>query len=258
MLTDNKNLAELVESILFVAGQGVEIKDIAEKLEIDKKEIAITNDFVLNIPFSYLNGEELSQQKMSRVMNNIKSVGNIVEGAVDVGLTIGTAGANKAIVMATKVPKTVLKGMGKRYKDAKNKLNDINEGSGLLGGANDIISGISGLVQANAPVYSSSKGTFTYDDGILNSYSGIVVKKIISQNDDYVQNFIDETGYITYQIGGNEFLENYYVPNASNPVTYNILKFDFVKAYGKFPQDICDDLKSILLNGFKIRYTNNV
>lgn len=227
-------------------------------LEIDKKEIAITNDFVLNIPFSYLNGEELSQQKMSRVMNNIKAVGNIVEGAVDVGLTIGTAGANKAIVMATKVPKTVLKGMGKRYKDAKNKLNDINEGSGLLGGANDIISGISGLVQANAPVYSSSKGTFTYDDGILNSYSGIVVKKIISQNDDYVQNFIDETGYITYQIGGNEFLENYYVPNASNPVTYNILKFDFVKAYGKFPQDICDDLKSILLNGFKIRYTNNV
>ena len=39
MLTENKKLAELVESILFVAGQGVEIKDIAEKLEIDKKEI---------------------------------------------------------------------------------------------------------------------------------------------------------------------------------------------------------------------------
>ena len=39
MLTDKKNLTQLVESILFVAGQGVEIKDIAEKLEIDKKEV---------------------------------------------------------------------------------------------------------------------------------------------------------------------------------------------------------------------------
>lgn len=39
MLTNKENLTQLVESILFVAGQGVEIKDIAEKLEIDKKDI---------------------------------------------------------------------------------------------------------------------------------------------------------------------------------------------------------------------------
>lgn len=39
MLTDKKNLVQLIESILFVAGQGVEIKDIAEKLEIDKKDV---------------------------------------------------------------------------------------------------------------------------------------------------------------------------------------------------------------------------
>ena len=39
MLTDKKKLTQLIESILFVAGQGVEIKDIAEKLEIDKKDV---------------------------------------------------------------------------------------------------------------------------------------------------------------------------------------------------------------------------
>ena len=39
MLTNKENLTQLVESILFVAGQGVEIKDIAEKLEIDKKQV---------------------------------------------------------------------------------------------------------------------------------------------------------------------------------------------------------------------------
>ena len=39
MITDKKNIVQLVESILFVAGQGVEINDIAEKLEIDKKEV---------------------------------------------------------------------------------------------------------------------------------------------------------------------------------------------------------------------------
>lgn len=39
MLTEKENLTQLVEAILFVAGQGVEIKDIAEKLEVDKKQI---------------------------------------------------------------------------------------------------------------------------------------------------------------------------------------------------------------------------
>ncbi len=39
MQTEMERLPELVEAILFVAGQGVEIKDIAEKLEVDVKEI---------------------------------------------------------------------------------------------------------------------------------------------------------------------------------------------------------------------------
>ena len=39
MQTNKENLTQLVESILFVAGQGVEIKDIAEKLEVDKKAV---------------------------------------------------------------------------------------------------------------------------------------------------------------------------------------------------------------------------
>lgn len=42
MLTKRENLIQLVESILFVAGQGVEIKDIAEKLEVDKKQVVKT------------------------------------------------------------------------------------------------------------------------------------------------------------------------------------------------------------------------
>lgn len=227
-------------------------------LEFDKKQVAITNDFVINFPYSYLNGEELAQQRMARTMRNIKAVGNIVEGVADIGLTVGTAGANKAINMATKIPKTVLRGFGRRYKNAKNDLISNQEGSGVLGGVGNVVSGITGLVEANAPNYSSSKGTFAYEDAILNAYAGICIKKVIPQNEIYVNNMINETGYITYQIGGDEFLDNYYNVNDNTSPTYNVLKFEFVKAYGKFPQDICDDLKSILLNGFKIRYTNNV
>ena len=223
-------------------------------LEFDKKQVAITNDFVINIPYSYLNGEELSQQKMARAMRNIKAVGNIVEGAVDIGLTVGTAGANKMINLATKTPRLMNSLMSKGYRGAKQKLSDINEEKGIFGGVGSIASGITGLIEANAPNYSSSKGTFSYEDAILNAYAGICIKKIIPQNESYVENFINETGYITYQIGGDEFLANYYNPNDLNPTTENVMKFDFVKAYGKFPQDICDDLKAILLNGFKIIY----
>lgn len=39
MLSDKNELINVIESILFVSGQGVEIKDIAEKLEIDEQEI---------------------------------------------------------------------------------------------------------------------------------------------------------------------------------------------------------------------------
>lgn len=45
MLSDKKELTEVIEAILFVAGQGIEIKDIAEKLELKEKvvEEAIAN-----------------------------------------------------------------------------------------------------------------------------------------------------------------------------------------------------------------------
>ncbi len=39
MLSDKKELGEVIESILFVAGQGIEIKDIAEKLEVKEKVV---------------------------------------------------------------------------------------------------------------------------------------------------------------------------------------------------------------------------
>lgn len=39
MITDKEKLTQLVEGILFVAGQGVEINDIAEKLEVEKKDV---------------------------------------------------------------------------------------------------------------------------------------------------------------------------------------------------------------------------
>ena len=39
MQTDKSELMQVIEGILFVSGQGVEIGDIAEKLEVDKKKV---------------------------------------------------------------------------------------------------------------------------------------------------------------------------------------------------------------------------
>lgn len=39
MLCDKSKLVDVVEGILFVSGNGVDIKDIAEKLEVDKKDV---------------------------------------------------------------------------------------------------------------------------------------------------------------------------------------------------------------------------
>ena len=39
MLCDREKLVDVVEGILFVSGNGVDLKDIAEKLEVDKKDV---------------------------------------------------------------------------------------------------------------------------------------------------------------------------------------------------------------------------
>jgi len=39
MLSDKSKLVQVVEATLFVSGQGIEIKDIAEKLEVEEKQI---------------------------------------------------------------------------------------------------------------------------------------------------------------------------------------------------------------------------
>ncbi|MBQ3047648.1 MAG: SMC-Scp complex subunit ScpB [Clostridia bacterium] len=39
MLSDKSKLAQVVEATLFVSGQGIEIKDIAEKLDVEEKQI---------------------------------------------------------------------------------------------------------------------------------------------------------------------------------------------------------------------------
>ena len=44
MLSDKKELTEVIEAILFVAGQGIEIKDIAEKLEKTKRQLSQIDD----------------------------------------------------------------------------------------------------------------------------------------------------------------------------------------------------------------------
>ncbi|NCB48635.1 MAG: SMC-Scp complex subunit ScpB [Clostridia bacterium] len=44
MLNDKSELINVVQSLLFVSGQGVEIKDIAEKLEVSEQEVKKTVD----------------------------------------------------------------------------------------------------------------------------------------------------------------------------------------------------------------------
>lgn len=218
-------------------------------MQFDNKEIAITNDFVLNIPYSFMNGEEISQNRISRNINMIKSVGNIVSDLAGFGLS--KMATEKAMQMQD-IHKT------KTMRSKKSQIAEVMKGKlgiDLIGKGVDtgfgIVDGISNLTEILQPNYSTSKGTFSYDDGILNAVYGLIIKSKISQNDALVEDMIEATGYKTYAIVYESILRNKY------PEINNVLKFDFVKVYGDFPQDVCDILKEILLNGFKIWYFSN-
>lgn len=222
----------------------------------DNNMIKITNDFVLNVPFESLLGEEQAQRKLTRELSNVNGIATIASGGIDIFSSNLSKFATNQYSSVTGLTKTGRLSNSRINRIKRNVINERQAISSLQEsskGVNSIISGVSSLIETNQANYSSTKGTFTTSDAFLNAKYGICLRKITPSNTQEVQNMIENTGYITYYFANNEVLGNY-----GNNYSYNVIKFDFVKLFGLFPQDINEQLKEILLNGFKIYYTGNL
>ncbi|WP_291630641.1 hypothetical protein [Clostridium sp.] len=201
-------------------------------MSVQNQFVEITNDFILDIPISVNKADVTQQAKTSKMISNLNESLKLISGVGNVATGTATS------VLSSNEGKTsgVIKGI-----------------SETIGGTTQIASGIGGLIANNKELYTSNKSINVTSNGLLNGFYGICIKMINSDNDSEVTMAIENIGYQC-----NEIVNNIFGNSSNNINTYNVVKFGFVNLYGKFPQNIMNELKAILLNGFKIWYTENV
>lgn len=219
-------------------------------LKIQNKVIDITNEFVVDIPFNSVTGDITAQREIARQAKVFNGAMSITNGVINIGestadmITGVSAGKVSQLTKSGKIANNFVA----KTRRANIIENEISGGvSGIVGGISQVANGIFDIVQANKPQYTTSKGTFVSSNGSLNAYYGLCVIEIDADNIDNVFDVIDNTGYMTYQFVNDEVLTTAFTD-------YNVISFDFINIYGEFTQNICEQLKFILLSGLKIWY----
>lgn len=219
------------------------------------KMIDVTSEFVIDVPYNSINGETQAQRKIARQTATVNGALKIVNGVAEVATDIATFGASTA----TKSTSTAIRysGIDRKITSVKGSTTTSYGGGGsvggIIGGASDIVSGITQIIQANKPQYQTTYGAFVLGNKEMNCKYGIMVKKIIPDNEDEVQKIIKNIGYKVYEIVDEDIMYPQ-SPFVGGKINVNVLKFEFVNAYGNAPQNVIDAYKKILIDGVKIWY----
>lgn len=248
-------------------------------LEMQGKFIDITDGFTYEVPFTSLTGSELAQQRTAKALQITNGATNIVGGVTKIGLAVASGGTTEALLSGAQIDlasdmaftQTALN----RARSTKSKslymsqlrsmrreersldLQQYNNAYGIVGntvsGIGSVISGTTNIIQATQPNYVSNNGTFSSGNNALSILYGFVLKYIIPSNEKQVNDIIDNLGYSVNEMVNNEI----FTPSTPN-VKYNAIKFTTVNVFGKAPQSVIEKIKSILLNGTKIYYNENI
>lgn len=228
--------------------------------------IDITSAFVFDVPFTSITGAEAQQAKIARTMETINGAAQIVGGAVDIGASIASFGADTALAKTTQYMAThTAKGNARRRYTSKDVVRlargqaqeeqaGIDAVSGVSGGITSIVKGITGIIEANAQAYQSNTGTFVIGNNTLNCRFGLVEKIYDDTKEDYVDEVVKNIGYNVNAFVDDKIFTESGADAISGYASANTVKFNWVNMYGNFPQNVCETLKDILTSGTKIWY----
>lgn len=220
--------------------------------------IDITKDFIYEVPFTSVLGEENQSLQMNRALKNIGYVLKTAKGIFDLS-SLGVSDYSSQIEALKYTPKG-------RITTNKNKWNKIRAlqqeqfkekekivAESLDGG---ITNGIMGFINTNKPTYSSLKGTFNVSNAMINAYYGIGYLKINPDNNDYVTKAINESGYETFKYEDSLSDIGFFSPttHTSAGCKWDIYQFEDITLYGNFPRNVGKMLEKIFSDGFKMFY----
>lgn len=232
-------------SILF----GFTMNDISIKLSILNQVYDITNDFKFEIPYETLRSENFAQRKIGNQLQNVNNKYGMINESLnlvsDFSKVITGIGKTGAGFITGNLFASV-NGVG----DAMSAITDLGKHSINIAKLSEEKTLI------NAPMYSNAKGSFGNFSYFLNFFTGIVIFKINSDNDNYVIKTINNFGYKVYKFI-DEF-DNLLInePNyfLNQSIYYNVIRFSNVNIYGSFPREVANIINEILTEGVKIWY----
>lgn len=239
------------------------ISDINFCLSFQDKLIDITDDFEYIAPFDALTSEQQSQLKISRELRNSNlkyqkrtEITDMVFDQLNTS-TYGFEGTANAI-------------LGFKSGNYSQGMNGIATAARAT---NEIIhkpinsafklQWIEDQRKANnAKVYSNTYANFSNSANFMNSKLGLMSLQVQADNTNYVKKSINNNGYEVYEYIDNTRLSNLSINDAiywnsqTEPIYYNVLRFDTINVYGSFPRSVALALNEILMSGVKIWFDN--
>lgn len=213
-------------------------------LGVQGQLIEITDSFRLDVPIASQTADVTQQQKTARAVETLNGTLQMVGGVVSMGFGGWSMGTSNALLTAGQ---------------SRGQLGGVVAGqhavqgstSGLVGGVGGFVRGLTNVVVANLPMFTTNKGLVAKSNAVLNAGYGIITATIVADNDTEVENYINEGGYVCEEIVDNKIFTDIQTGIENK---YNVVMFDYVKLYGKFSQRTASVLREILTNGVKIWY----
>lgn len=229
--------------IMVKIGYSASLTDFNLYLNFQNQIYEITKDFMLDLPISVQTADVTQQQAAARELSQLSAKMGIASGALQIGSAV-----NDIAMGASKVAFGGFTGhLGSMLKGAEQISNaPFEAGRGIM----NIISSKKQLDIANRAMYVSNRGVQVLSNTAMIAVYGIIVYEIQPDNEVEVQANIDNCGYVCNEIVDNLF--NTITTGTTNK--WNVMQFDYVNIYGKFPQRVADVLRDILNAGFKIWY----
>lgn len=255
-------------------GTGMQIKismrasnyDFKLLLSMQNKLIDITNDFVVKMPFTSLNGEENTAKKIQRELANINGIFDIVQGVAETGIQIAGAVMTGGMSLVGGSVQSATQNTKINYSRIDRKVTSVNSSKttermqqptagGLVGSIRQIANGVTDLVYANKPKYSSTQGTFATSDGVINAINGFGCMYIQPDNETFVEELLKRVGRtLFYPVKSYEEIFN----NINSEFNYDVVKMQTVVLYGSFSQEVAAELTDIMLQGFRVFNSKDV
>lgn len=217
-------------------------------LNIENKFLDITKDFYYEPLTTYVSGDVIAQQRMSRTLKSVELDERYLKRIL--GDTMGGISDTGSLIKSGK---------------SGNQFSMISSASSLAQNVGNLeidIAAYSVKRKAlNSPIYNNSQIVAANDISVLNARALIFSLNIDSDNDNYVKESINNMGYNVYEYTSSITETGIFaLPTnfISHNIYYNVIQFGISDVFGYFPLSIANKLNEILKNGIKIWYHHNI